>query len=154
MGQGDFVDGPRRCFGGGAGLLSTAADYARFLQMLLNGGELDGVRILGPKSVEMMASNHVGSLYSDGNLGFGLGFEIIEHVGRAGRPGSVGAYGWGSAYDSTYWIDPQERLVAIYLTQLIPTGGLDLRDKFRYLVYQAIVGPPAVMPHVPMPPRR
>jgi len=82
-GQGDFVDGPRRCFGGGAGLLSTAADYARFLQMLLNGGELDGVRILGPKSVEMMASNHVGALYSDGNLGFGLGFEIIEHV--AGR---------------------------------------------------------------------
>ena len=141
MGQGDFVDGPRACFSGGAGLVSTAQDYARFLQMLLNGGELDGVRLLGPKSVELMTANHVGGLYQNGSFGFGLGFEIVEHVGRAGRLGSPGAYGWGSAYYSVYQVDPQERLVAIFLTQLIPAGSLDLRDRFRALVYQAIVGP-------------
>jgi CubicO group peptidase (beta-lactamase class C family) len=140
MGQGAYVDGPRTCFGGGAGLLSTATDYTRFLQMLLNGGELDGARILGPKSVEMMTSNQVGRLYrEDGSLGFGLGFETTEDVGAAGRPDSKGAFGWGSAYYSTYWVDPQEKLVAVFLTQLIPSGGLDLQDKFRYLVYQTIV---------------
>jgi CubicO group peptidase (beta-lactamase class C family) len=140
MGQGQFVDGPRACFGGGAGLLSTAADYTRFLQMLLNGGELDGVRLLGPKSVEMMTSNQVGKLYrEDGSLGFGLGFETTEDVGAAGRPDSIGAFGWGSAYYSKYWVDPREKLVAVFLTQLVPAGNLDVQDKFRYLVYQTIV---------------
>lgn len=140
VGQGEFVEGPRACFGGGAGLLSTAADYTRFLQMLLNGGELDGVRLLGPKSVEMMTSNQVGKLYrEDGSLGFGLGFEMTEDVGGAGRPDSVGAFGWGSAYYSKYWVDPREKLVAVFLTQLNPAGNLDVQDKFRYLVYQAIV---------------
>lgn len=139
-GQGDYVDGPRTCFSGGAGLLSTAADYTRLLQMLLNGGELDGVRLLGPKSVEMMTANQVGSLYrEDGGLGFGLGFETTENVGAAGRPDSAGAYGWGSAYYSKYWVDPKEKLVAVFLTQLSPAGNLDVQDKFRYLVYQAIV---------------
>ena len=139
-GQGDYVDGPRACFGGGAGLLSTASDYMRFLQMLLNGGELDGVRVLGPKFVEMMTSNQVGRLYSEsGGVGFGLGFEVTEDVGAAGRPDSVGAFGWGSAYYSKFWVDPKEKLVAVFLTQLIPAGGLDLQDKFRYLVYQTIV---------------
>ncbi len=139
-GQGDYVDGPRACFSGGAGLLSTAGDYTRFLQMLLNGGELDGVRLLGPKSVEMMTSNQVGRLYrEDGSLGFGLGFETTEDVGAAGRPDSLGAYGWGSAYYSKYWVDPREKLVAVFLTQLIPAGTLDVQDKFRYLVYQTIV---------------
>jgi CubicO group peptidase (beta-lactamase class C family) len=140
MGQGDYVDGPRACFGGGAGLLSTASDYTRFLQMLLNGGELDGVRVLSPKFVEMMTANQVGTLYREnGALGFGLGFETTEDVGAAGRPDSPGAYGWGSAYYSKFWVDPKERLVAVFLTQLIPAAGLDLQDKFRYLVYQTIV---------------
>ena len=85
MGQGDYVDGPRTCFGGGAGLLSTPIDYARFLQMLVNGGELDGVRMLSPKTIELMTANHVGTLYNDGNMGFGLGFEVIEHLGTHGR---------------------------------------------------------------------
>ncbi len=149
-GQGDYVEGPRACFGGGAGLTSTATDYARFLQMLLNGGELEGVRLLSPKSVELMTANHVGSLYLDGTLGFGLGFDVTEQVGRSGKPGSVGAYGWGSAYFSRYFVDPQEKLVAVFLSQLIPAGGLDLQDKFRFLVYQAIVGPvPSTLPPVP-----
>ncbi len=140
-GQGDYVDGPRTCYSGGAGLVSTAMDYARFLQMLLNGGELEGARLLSPKSVEMMTANHVGSLYQNGDLGFGLGFEIVTDVGRSAHPGSVGQYSWGSAYDSRYFVDPQEKLVALFLTQLIPARAVDLNDRFRYLVYQAIVGP-------------
>jgi CubicO group peptidase (beta-lactamase class C family) len=136
--QGAYVDGPRAAYSGGAGLLSTASDYARFLQMLLNGGELDGVRLLSPKTVELMTSNHVGSFYAEGRLGFGLGFEVVEHLGRAGRPGSVGEFGWGGAYFTDFWVDPQEKLVAVFMSQLLPSGGLNLHDKFRALVYQAI----------------
>ncbi len=139
--QGAYVDGPRACFSGGAGLLSTAADYARFLQMLLNGGELDGVRILAPKTVELMTSNHVGALYATGNFGFGLGFEVTEHVGRSGRLGSVGEFGWGGAYYTKYWVDPRERLVVVFMTQLLPSNALDLQDKLRALVYQAVEVP-------------
>jgi CubicO group peptidase (beta-lactamase class C family) len=150
-GQGDYVDGPRICFSGGAGLLSTAADYARFLQMLLNGGELNGARLLSPKTVELMTTNHVGSLYQEGRFGFGLGFEVTEHVGRAGRPGSVGEFGWGGAYYTSFWVDPQEQLVAVFMSQLLPSGGLDLSAKFRALVYQSIVAPgsPAGTPSAP-----
>ncbi|MPZ16791.1 MAG: serine hydrolase [Luteitalea sp.] len=142
--QGAYVDGPRASFSGGAGLLSTTQDYARFLQMLLNGGELDGVRILGPKTIEMMTSNHVGTLYAEGTLGFGLGFEVVEHLGSAGRPGSVGEFSWGGAYFTRFWVDPQEKLVALFMAQLLPSEGLDLQGKFRALVYQAIEAPVAV----------
>ena len=138
-GQGDYVTGPRKSYSGGAGLLSTASDYARFLQMLLNGGELDGVRVLGPKTVELMTSNHVGSLYQEGRFGFGLGFEIVEHVGRSGRPGSVGEFGWGGAYYTKFWVDPVEKVVAVFMTQLLPSSGPSLQDQFRVLVNQAIV---------------
>jgi CubicO group peptidase (beta-lactamase class C family) len=138
MGQGAYVDGPRMCFGGGAGLTSTAADYARLLQMMANGGKLDSVRILSPKTVELMTANHTGNLYLEGRTGFGLGFDVTEDVGRDGRYGSVGAYGWGSAYFSRYFIDPHEDLIAIFLAQLVPNGGLDLQYKFRTLVYTAI----------------
>ena len=138
-GQGDYVNGPRKSFSGGAGLLSTAADYARFLQMLLNGGELDGERLLGPKSVQLMTSNHVGNLYQEGRFGFGLGFEIVEHVGRSGRPGSVGEFGWGGAYYTKFWVDPVEKVVAVFMTQILPSAGPALQDQFRALVNQAIV---------------
>ena len=138
-GQGDYVSGPRKSFSGGAGLLSTASDYARFLQMLLNGGELDGVRLLSPKTVELMTSNHVGNLYNEGRTGFGLGFEVVEHVGRAGRHSSVGEFGWGGAYYTTMWVDPKEELVAVFMSQLLPTGGATVQGQFRALVYQAIV---------------
>jgi CubicO group peptidase (beta-lactamase class C family) len=145
-GQGAYMDGPRQAFSGGAGLLSTARDYARLLQALLDGGKLDGTRILGPKTVELMTSNHVGSLYSEGRTGFGLGFEIVEHLGRAGRYGSVGEFGWGGAYYTSYWADPQEQLVGVFMAQLLPSGGLDLQGKFRSLVYQSIVAPPPAPP--------
>jgi CubicO group peptidase (beta-lactamase class C family) len=141
-GQGHYVTGPRVAFSGGAGLLSTASDYARFLQMLLNGGELDGVRLLSPKTVELMTVNHIGTLYPAPGRGFGLGFETVDDLGRSGRYGSEGEFSWGGAYFSRYWVDPKEELVAVFMTQLIPSGGSDLQEKLRVLVNQAIVGPP------------
>jgi CubicO group peptidase (beta-lactamase class C family) len=141
-GQGAYVRGPRAAFSGGAGLLSTATDYARFLQMLLNGGELDGVRLLSPKTIELMTVNHIGDLYVATGRGFGLGFETVEDLGRSGRYGSEGEFSWGSAYFSRYWVDPKEQLIAVFLTQLLPSGGLDLQEKLRVLVNQAIIGPP------------
>lgn len=139
VGQGAYLKGPRKSFSGGAGLLSTANDYARFLSMLLNGGELDGKRLLSRKSVELMTVDHLsGKPFRDGQ-GFGLGFSVVKDLGERGQPGSVGEYGWGGAYHSTYWVDPKEQLVVVYFTQLIPARGLDDQDKLRALVYQAIV---------------
>ena len=138
-GQGQYVDGPRTSFSGGAGLVSSAMDYARFLQMLLNGGELDGVRVLSPTTVDLMTVNHLGDVSFGPGEGFGLGFYVVEDVGARGEPGSIGEFGWGGAYHSTYWVDPQEQLVVVYFTQLRPTGGLDDHGKLRALVYQAIV---------------
>jgi CubicO group peptidase (beta-lactamase class C family) len=140
IGQGDYVEGPRKCFSGGAGLVATVYDYARFLQMLLNGGELDGARVLSPASVKSMASNHVGTLYREGALGFGLGFEVIDQVGKADRLGAAGEFSWGSAYYSRFFVDPEHKVVAIFMTQLLPATGVDLQPKFNNLVYQAIVG--------------
>jgi CubicO group peptidase (beta-lactamase class C family) len=150
-GQGHYVEGPRIAFSGGAGLLSTARDYARLLQALLNGGELDGVRLLSPKTVELMTVNHVGTLFGESGpaasgMGFGLGFDVMEDVGKSGRYGSQGAYGWGGAYHTTYWVDPREKLVALLMTQLLPAGGSDLHGRFRTLVYQSIVGPASGTP--------
>jgi CubicO group peptidase (beta-lactamase class C family) len=141
LGQGDYVDGPRKCFAGGAGLLSTATDYARFLQMLLNGGELEGVRLLGPKTVKLATVNHVGTMFRE-TSGFGLGFEVIEDLGKWGRPGSVGGFGWGGAYHTTYWVDPAEEMVVVMMTQLLPADGSNLQGTLRSLVYASIVGPP------------
>ena len=138
VGQGAYVDGPRTSFSGGAGLVSTAEDYARFLQMTLNGGALDGVRILSPKTVQLMTANHVGNLLGEAT-GFGLGFSVVRDLGARGSHGSVGEYGWGGAYHSVYWVDPAEELVVVYLTQVIPADGLDDQDRVRALVYQAIV---------------
>ena len=92
-GQGDYVDGPRRSFAGGAGLVSTARDYARFLQMLLNGGTLGGARILGPKTVDLMVTNQTGTLFWQQGHGFGLGFSILERAGADGRGGPAAAAG-------------------------------------------------------------
>jgi CubicO group peptidase (beta-lactamase class C family) len=147
--QGQYVDGPRKSFSGGAGIVSTAGDYLRFLQMMLSGGELDGARILGRKTVDLMTVNHHGpGIELRSGEGFGLGFSVVKDVGQRGTPGSVGEYGWGGAYHSTYWVDPQEQLVVVYFTQIIPAGSVDDHAKLRALVYQAIVDAPAAVPRV------
>ena len=150
VGQGAYLDGPRMSFSGGAGLLSTASDYARFLQMMLNDGKLGDARILSPKSVELMTVDHLGGLLvrnvndtgalfgAESGVGFGLGFRVVDDLGARGALGSAGEYGWGGAYHSSYWVDPKEELVVVYLAQLIPAGNLDDHAKFRALVYQAI----------------
>ena len=138
VGQGHYVNGPRKSFSGGAGLLSTANDYARFLQMMLNGGVLDGQRILSPKTVELMTVNHLAGIPFRDGVGMGLGFDVVEHVGARGTPGSVGDYGWGGAYHSTYWVSPADRLVVVFFTQLIPATGSDIHGKLRVLIYQAM----------------
>jgi CubicO group peptidase (beta-lactamase class C family) len=150
-GQGDYVEGPRVAFSGGAGLLSTARDYGRFLQMMLNGGELEGARLLSPKTVELMTVNHVGTLFAergpaDAGKGFGLGFDVVLDLGRTGAYGSEGAFGWGGAYHTNHWVDPHEKLVAVIMTQLLPAGDSDLHGRFRALVYQSIVGLPTGAP--------
>jgi CubicO group peptidase (beta-lactamase class C family) len=137
--QGDYVTGPRKCFSGGAGLLATAGDYGRLLQMLLNEGELEGVRLLSPKAVQLMRANHTGTKYAGDTGAFGLGFWVMQDVGFYGELGSVGAYGWGSAYFPQYLVDPKEKIVALMMTQLRPTGGSDLNQKFKVMMYQALV---------------
>ncbi len=139
VGQGAYMEGPRASFSGGAGLLSTAHDYHRFLQMMLNGGELDGTRILSEKSVELMTVNHVGDrLGAESGGGFGLGFSVVDNLGERGTLGSEGEFGWGGAYHSTYWVDPEEELIVVYFTQVIPAGSLDDHARLRALVYQAL----------------
>jgi CubicO group peptidase (beta-lactamase class C family) len=137
-GQGHYVDGPRRSFAGGAGMVSTARDYARFLEMVRNGGTLDGVRILAPRTVKLMTTNQAGSLYSTNGLGWSLAFETIERFGASGM-GETGSYGWGGAYGSWYRVDPAARLVIVFMIQLMP-NGTDIRQKFPTLVYQALTG--------------
>ena len=141
VGQGHYVTGPRTTFSGGAGLVSTAADYARFLQMMLNGGELDGHRILSPRTVQLMTIDHLDGIDFRPGLGIGLGFDIVTDLGLRGVPGAVGDFGWGGAYHSTYWASPQDRLVVVFFTQLIPSRGSDVHGKLRTLLYQALTDP-------------
>jgi CubicO group peptidase (beta-lactamase class C family) len=139
VGQGHYVNGPRMSFSGGAGFLSTATDYGRFLLMLLNGGELDGVRILSPKSVELMTIDHLHDIEFRDGVGMGLGFDIVIDVGSRGTPGSLGDYGWGGAYHSTYWVSPKDRIVVVFFTQLLPATGSDIHGKLRTMIYQAMM---------------
>lgn len=136
--QGAYVKGPRKSFSGGAGLLSTATDYAKFLQMFLNGGTANGKRILSRKTVELMTVSHTNKINFRAGEGFGLGFSVCQDLGERGTPGSIGEYGWGGAYGSTYWVDPKEDMVVVYFKQLIPSNGLDDQAKLRALIYQAI----------------
>jgi len=139
-GQGSYVDGPRQAFAGGAGLVSTARDYGRFLEMIRGEGSLDGVRILSPRTVALMRTNQVGTLHSTNGLGFGLGFETTDRYGANGMD-DVGSFGWGGAYGTLYRIDPHARLVIVLMLQLLP-NTTDVREKFPTMVYQALLDSP------------
>ena len=132
--------GPRTYHSGGAGLSSTISDYARFLLALLNGGELDGARILGRRTVQLMTRDHLAGLGAAGDgRRFGLGFAIAGDPGATGGPRSEGAFGWLGFFNTVYWVDPEEQLVAIIMTQLYPNDRSRLTDRFEVAVYSAIV---------------
>lgn len=138
-GQGAYVDGPRISYSGGAGLLSTVRDYARFLQMLVAGGVLDGERILSPNTVALMTTNHLSEgIPFRAGAGFGLGFAVTLDTGQTGQPGNVGEFSWGGAYHTVYFVDPVENLVFTYMTQVLPATGLDDAGKLRALLYAAL----------------
>ena len=127
---------------GGGGLQSTADDYARFLQMLLAGGTLDGVRLLGPKTVEYMTADHLGAIPAVGDLlppghGFGLGFAVRTALGVSTIPGSVGTYGWGGIAGTLFFVDPQEQMFALLMIQA-PGQREEIQQLFRSMVYAAI----------------
>ena len=130
-------NGPRTYFSGGGGLVSTAPDYVRFAQMMLNGGKFNGVRLLSRKTVELMTTDQLANM--DVNSGFGLGFGIVRDESDLNEVGSVGTFGWGGFFFTNFFIDPQEQMIGIFLCQLHPSGGLDLGERIRILCYQAII---------------
>ena len=136
---------------GGGGLCSTAADYLTFCRALLNGGELDGIRLVGPKTLHLMTSNHLPggktlpelsrSLFSEATyegIGFGLGFSVTLDPARTLIPGSRGEYAWGGAATTSFWIDPAEQLIAIFMTQVLPSTATAIRRELRTMIYSAI----------------
>ncbi|ABD88739.1 serine hydrolase domain-containing protein [Rhodopseudomonas palustris] len=136
---------------GGGGLLSTASDYLIFCRALLNGGERDGVRLIGPKTLALMTSNHLPggrdltemskSMFSEAayaGIGFGLGFSVTLQPARTLIAGSAGEYAWGGAASTAFWIDPAEQLITIFMTQLLPSSAYPLRRELRTMVYAAI----------------
>jgi CubicO group peptidase (beta-lactamase class C family) len=130
-------------FSGGGGMVSTARDYLRFAQAMLNGGTLEGTRILSPHTVRLMTSDHTGGIrgpsYVPGaGYGFGLGFAVRVAEGEAVFPGNVGDYSWGGYAGTTFWIDPREKLIALWLMQA-PGARAETRTLFRALVYSALV---------------
>jgi CubicO group peptidase (beta-lactamase class C family) len=142
---------PPSFISGGGGLVSTASDYLTFCRALLNGGELGGVRLLGPKTLALMTSNHLPggrylaelsrSLFSEAaynGIGFGLGFSVTMDPAKTLIPGSAGEYAWGGAATTSFWIDPAEELIAIFMTQVLPSSAYPIRRELRTMVYAAI----------------
>jgi CubicO group peptidase (beta-lactamase class C family) len=127
-----------KVFGGTHGLFTTAEDYLKFCQMLLNGGSSDGHRLLSPKTVELMTMDHVGDFYNAPGQGFGLGFGITTDVAKSKSAGSVGQFYWGGAWCTYFFVDPQTEMIAVVLTQFQPYTNF-YGDKMRQLVYQALI---------------
>ena len=140
------------CLSGGGGLVSTAGDYHRFTQMLARGGELDGQRLLGSRTLAYMTANHIpggADLHTFGRplfaetpfhgVGFGLGFSVLLDPVTARTPGSTGEYGWGGAASTAFWVDPVEQITVVFMTQLLPSSTHPIRSQLRQLVYQALV---------------
>ncbi|WP_437307176.1 serine hydrolase [Sorangium sp. So ce388] len=117
------------------------ADYGRFAQMLLNGGELDGTRLLKKETVELMTRNHTADValpWEEIGGGFGLGFGAVTEGHKGSELGSVGTFSWGGFYNTTFWVDPQKNLVGILMTQLHPAHSLLIPDTFRQMTYAAL----------------
>jgi CubicO group peptidase (beta-lactamase class C family) len=134
--------GPRSLFSGGAGLTSTVSDYGRFLQMMLNGGTLDGVRILKPETVRAMTSNQTAAFpLTLGQLpvdGFGFGFGVVTPAGKDKTSMSPGSFSWGGFFHTFAWADPEKKLVGVFMTQLYPSGGTTIQTDFVKATYKAL----------------
>jgi CubicO group peptidase (beta-lactamase class C family) len=128
---------PKHYFSGGAGLTSTALDYAKFMQMMLNKGRYNGVQILSPRTVEMMTTEQLDFLINDKNS-FGLGFEITSKKAARTEARNEGSFGWGGYFGTTYWADPKTHLVCLFMTQQSPNSHADVEKKFEELVYQSL----------------
>ncbi len=153
-GLNDFAK-PARAPSGGGGLVGTAADYLRFCEMLRRGGELDGVRLLGPKTLALMRMNHLPGdrdiadlaptgMFSEASyqgIGFGLGFAVVTDPARYGIASSPGEYSWGGMASTAFWVDPVEDVCAVFMTQLMPSGAYPIRRELRTMVNSAIVDP-------------
>ncbi len=129
-------------FGGVAGLSSTISDYFRFSQMLLNGGQLDGVRLLSPKTINLMISNHSGDndVYIRGpGYTFGLGFGIVNDAGKARDPLTPGSFTWGGAWGTIFWVDPVENMIGIMMTQITSYSHLSVRQELGVTAMQSII---------------
>jgi CubicO group peptidase (beta-lactamase class C family) len=137
---------------GGGGLVGTAADYHRFSQMLLGDGQLDATRLLGTRTVRYMASNHLPGgadleafgrpLFAEttfDGVGFGLGFSVVEDPVKNKVLSTRGEFAWGGAASTAFWVDPDEDITAIFLTQLIPSSTYPIRSQLKQLVYQALI---------------
>lgn len=138
-----YYDYGSRWYSGGGGLVSTTRDYLRFCQMLLNGGELDGRRILSRKTIELMTTDHVegirrASTVLSPGYGFGLGFAVHIDQAKSGLNGSLGEYNWGGLAGTIFWIDPAEEMIGLYMIQMLPPRFSDGRTQFKRLAYQAI----------------
>jgi CubicO group peptidase (beta-lactamase class C family) len=156
--MGRVANRPPRVLSGGGGLISTAADYHRFTQLLLDrpgspGGELDGVRLLGPRTVAYMTRNHLpggADLESFGRplnaeapqrgVGFGLGVAVVIDAAAGKVLGSEGECSWGGLASTAFWVDPAEELTVSFFTQLMPSSAYRIRPQLRQLVYQALTG--------------
>ncbi len=137
-----WISGPKKVFRGAGGLVSTARDYVRFQQMVLNGGELDGVRLLAPSTVSLILESHTGDMplwLAGPGMGFGLGYGVIMDRGAAATPLSEGSGYWGGAYCTISWIDPEQEIVGVLMTQVRPYTHINIRQDFQVLTYQAIV---------------
>lgn len=155
-----YIDGPGQTqystctlFSGGGGLLATIGDYCRFTTMLRNGGDLDGIRLLGRKTLDLMTRNHLpggqdltqlaqAGVFTEtayAGVGFGLGFSVMLDTARAQIVGTPGEYAWGGAASTAFWVDPGEDLIVIFMTQLMPSSSYPLRRQLRTLAYAAII---------------
>jgi len=143
---------PPDCLSGGGGLVSSASDYLRFARMLLGGGELDGVRLLSPRTLRLMTSNQLPGgadleavgrpLFSEttfDGVGFGLGFSVVVDPVAGRSASSLGEFAWGGAASTAFWVDPAERMTVLFFTQLLPSSSYPLRSQLHQMVHQALV---------------
>ncbi|NOX52636.1 MAG: beta-lactamase family protein [Gammaproteobacteria bacterium] len=140
--QSRWVTGPKTLYRGAGGLASTVRDYLRFQLMMLNGGSLDGVRLLAPSTVSLMLENHTADLplwLPGPGMGFGLGYAVVTDRGEAATPLSLGSAYWGGAYCTFSWIDPDQQIVGVLMTQVRPYAHINIRQDFQVLTYQAVI---------------